>query len=43
MGGSTGEFSKYLNENYNCDTINLDPYAENTVWETVRASAEDIP
>jgi ubiquinone/menaquinone biosynthesis C-methylase UbiE len=43
VGGSTGEFSKYLNENYNCDTINLDPYAENTVWETVRASAEDIP
>ncbi len=43
VGGSTGEFSKYLSENYNCDTLNLDPYAEKTVWKTVKASADDIP
>ena len=43
VGGSSGEFSKYISENFNCEIINLDPSPVDPVWKTVTSSADDIP
>tara|TARA_B100000965_G_C19600828_1_gene762549 strand:- start:5642 stop:6370 length:729 start_codon:yes stop_codon:yes gene_type:complete len=43
VGGSTGEFSKFLGENYKCDVINLDPFKQNHVWKTINAEAHNMP
>ena len=31
VGGSRGEFSKFLGENFNCDVINLEPFEQDHV------------
>jgi ubiquinone/menaquinone biosynthesis C-methylase UbiE len=43
VGGASGEFSKYIGENFNCQIINLDPEPVNPVWKTVKATADKIP
>ena len=43
VGGSRGEFSKFLGENFNCDVINLEPFEQNHVWKTVHAEAHNMP
>ena len=43
VGGSIGEFSKFLGENYKCDVINLDPFKQEHVWKTIHAEAHNMP
>lgn len=43
VGGSRGEFSKFLGENFKCDVINLEPTMVDNVWKTVHAEAHNMP
>ena len=43
VGGSTGEISKYIGENFDCEIVNLEPEPIENVWETVKGSANEIP
>ncbi len=43
VGGSNGEFSKYIGEKYDCEIINLDPSPTQPLWETIIAPADQIP
>lgn len=43
VGGSTGEFAKYLGEKFGCQVTNLDPNVEDTFWTTIKAEAHDMP
>jgi len=43
VGGSRGEFSKFLGKNFNCDVINLEPFKQDHVWNTVHAKAHNMP
>ena len=43
VGGSSGEFSKYIGETFDCKILNLDPHPMNPVWDTVTSSADKMP
>jgi len=43
VGGSNGEFSRYIGEKYDCEIINLDPNPTKPLWETIIAPADQIP
>lgn len=43
IGGGTGEFCKFIGENYNCEIINLEPFETQTVWKTVKGFANEVP
>lgn len=43
VGGGTGEISKYIGEKYDCDIVNLDPEPKDSVWETIKGTANKIP
>ena len=43
IGGDTGEISKHIGEKFDCDVVNLEPDPKETVWETVKGTADQIP
>tara|TARA_Y100001970_G_C14184053_1_gene831475 strand:- start:1118 stop:1834 length:717 start_codon:yes stop_codon:yes gene_type:complete len=43
IGGDTGEISKHIGEKFDCDVVNLEPERKETVWKTVKGTADQIP